>query len=301
MNYYINPACLSAVFMIPTAVVDKHLKFAKAEHIKVLLYIMRNMSEEIDENILFTACGVSETDVKEAFLYWADSGILLPKGAPVTSKTEEKSKTVKKRVRPTRQDVAKRFDDPKVRFLMREAEMKFGRSLKTTEQSSLLWIYDDLGLDVSVIALILQFAVAKDRVNITYIESVASDWVKRGIDNITLADEELKRMAICDQSWNVVSAAFGLERRKPSQKETELSYMWLSEWGYSKEMLERAYEECVNAKSKFSFPYTAKILENWHKKGYKKPEDIEDNKPSSEEGFAAYDLDLFEKMLNSKD
>lgn len=302
MNYYINPTSFSAVFTLPTAVVDRHLKFAKAEHIKVLLYIMRNMAEEISDNQIAEACGVSEFDVKEALLYWADTGILLPKDKPIIDVSKTERKTVAKRERPTRLDVAKRCDDPKVKYLMREAEMKFGRAIKSNEQSSLLWIYDDLGLDVSVIMLILQFAVARGRANISYVEAIAKDWSARGIDNISLADEELKRMAMCEQAWGVVSYVFGLEKRKPSAKETELSYLWLNEWKLSREMLERAYEECVNAKSKFSFAYTAKILENWHAKGYKAPDDIEEKKKSAEENnIAAYDLDLFEKMLNSKD
>lgn len=301
MNYYINPACFSAVFTLPSAVVDQHLKFAKAEHIKVLLYIMRNMSQEIEQAEIAKACGVSEFDVKEALLYWADTGILLPKEKPVITRVESEQKLVNRSEKPTRLDVAKRFDDPKVRFLIREAEMKFGRGLKSNEQSTLLWIYDDLGLDVSVIMLIIEYASSKKRANITFIESTAVDWVKRGIDNITLADAELKRMAIAEQAWGIVSSVFGLEKRKPSKKETELAYMWLDEWKLSPEMLERAYEECVNKKSKFSFAYTAKILENWHSKGYKTPEDIEYKKPQEENNFAAYDLDLFEKMLNSKD
>ena len=67
-------------------------------------------------------------------------------------------------------------------------------------------------------------------------------------------------------------------------------------------MLEAAYEECVNAKSKFSFPYTAKIIDSWHEKGFKTPKDIQKSKQDVEkEGYAAYDIDLFEKMLNTKD
>ena len=109
-------------------------------------------------------------------------------------------------------------------------------------------------------------------------------------------------MAMGDQAWKIVSSAFGLERRKPSKKETELSLLWVNDWKMSKEMLEAAYEECVNAKSKFSFPYTAKIIDSWHEKGFKTPKDIQKSKQDVEkEGYAAYDIDLFEKMLNTKD
>ncbi len=301
MNYYINPACLSAVFTLPSSVVDQHLKFVKAEHIKVLLYIMRNMSQEIEEKEIAKSCGVSEYDVNEALLYWADTGILLPKDKPAIPESNAEKKTVNRSEKPTRLDVAKRFDDPKIRFLIREAEMKFGRGLKSNEQSTLVWIYDDLGLDVSVIMLIIEYASSKNRANITFIESTAVDWVKRGIDNITLADAELKRMAIAEQAWGMVSSVFGFEKRKPSKKETELAFLWLDEWKLSPKMLERAYEECVNKKSKFSLAYTAKILENWHNKGYKTPQDIEDKKHSEENGFGVYDIDEFEKMLSSKD
>ena len=73
----------------------------------------------------------------------------------------------------------------------------------------------------------------------------------------------------------------------------------------SKEMLEAAYDACVDAKSKFSFAYVAKIIESWNEKGYKKPEDIEKRTGTAgageETGYAAYDLELFEEMLNKKD
>ena len=63
MNYYINPAVLTAVFTVPTDVADKHLKLARGEHIKVLLYILRNMSGELSEEKISAASGVSPYDL----------------------------------------------------------------------------------------------------------------------------------------------------------------------------------------------------------------------------------------------
>ncbi len=305
MNYYINPACLSSAFTVPAAVVDNHLRFARPEHLKVLLYIMRNMMQEVSNEDISVATDLSEYDVKEALLYWADAGILCPKeSTPTEHYKKEKEKTVSKSTKPTRADVTKRGnEDPKIRYLLRETQMKLGRNLKSNETNTLVWLYDDQGLDVSLILLIIQYAVAHNKANIRFIESTAVDWIDKGIDNITDADEELRRMAMGEQAWGIVSAAFGLERRKPSKKETEYSFKWVEEWKLSREMLTAAYERCVNAKSKFSFPYIAKILENWHKNGYSKPSDIEE-KPKdqkSDNDIAAYDLDLFEKMISSKD
>ena len=302
MEYRINPTAFSAVFTLPAAVADNHLKLARGEHIKVLLYIMRNMTAPIEPDTIAEAVGISEYDVKEALLYWADAGILNSDGA-LEKKTEIKPKTTSRAETPSRNDVARRgAEDEKISYLLRETQLRLGRNLKSNEASTLVWLYDDEGLDVSLILMIVQYAAAHNRANIRFIESTAVDWINKGIDTVAAADAELNNMAVCEQAWRIVSAAFGLERRKPSKKETELSVMWINDWKMSREMLNAAYEECVNTKSKFSFPYTAKIIESWHEKGYKTPEDIMgDKKAEEKEDFAAYNIDLFEKMLNAKD
>lgn len=302
MNYRINPSAFSAVFTVPAEVADRHLKLARGEHIKVLLYIMRNMTVPINTSVIAEAVGISEYDVKEALLYWADAGILICDG-DLKENAEIKPKTVNRAQKPTRRDVARRGnEDEKISYLLRETQMRLGRNLKSNETGTLVWLYDDEGLDVSLILMIVQYAAAHNKANIRFIESTAVDWINKGIDTVADADAELNRMAMGDQAWKIVSSAFGLERRKPSKKETELSLLWVNDWKMSKEMLEAAYEECVNAKSKFSFPYTAKIIDSWHEKGFKTPKDIQKSKQDVEkEGYAAYDIDLFEKMLNTKD
>ena len=304
MNYYINPMTFSAPFPIPTAIVDSHLKLAKAEHIKVILYIYRHMSEEITLDDIIIGTGVDKYDIEEALLYWEDAGLLVKKDSAAPVKKEPLPETVSRSQKPSRADVAKRgLEDAKIRHLLSEAQLKFGRGLKSNEAQTLVWLCDDMGLDVSLILIILQLAVDRNKCNLRFIESTATDWIKRGITTLALADEEIRRMAVSDKAWQIVQSAFGMERRMPSKKEQELAVLWINEWQLSPELLRAAYDTCVNAKSKFSVAYTAKILESWHNKGYKTPDDIEDDRPSNDEdnNFAAYDLDRFERMLNSKD
>ena len=305
MSYYINPSAFSAVFTVPADVADRHLKLARGEHIKVLLYIMRNLSSGIDTKKISEAVDIPEYDVNEALLYWADAGILIPDN-PQPAAEKIKPAAVKKQEKPARGDVARRgAEDGKIKYLLQETQMRFGRNLKSNEASTLVWLYDDQGMDVSLILMIVQYAAAHNKANMRFIESTAVDWLDRGIDNVSAADEELRKIAMGEEAWRIVSTVFGFERRKPSKKETELSLKWINEWKISKEMLEAAYDACVDAKSKFSFAYVAKIIESWHEKGYKKPEDIEKRAGTAgageETGYAAYDLGLFEEMLNKKD
>ena len=266
---------------------------------------MRNMSSGIDAAVLADKCGITEYEANEALLYWADAGILIPDN-PQPAAEKIKPAAVKKQEKPARRDVARRgAEDGKIKYLLQETQMRFGRNLKSNETSTLVWLYDDQGMDVSLILMIVQYAAAHNKANMRFIESTAVDWLDRGIDTVSAADEELRKIAMGEEAWRIVSAVFGLERRKPSKKETELSLKWINEWKISKEMLEAAYDACVDAKSKFSFAYVAKIIESWNEKGYKKPEDIEKRTGTAgageETGYAAYDLELFEEMLNKKD
>ena len=303
MEYIINPAAFSAAFTVPASVVDQSLKLAKGDHVKVLLYLLRNLAASPDEETIAQETAVPLFDVKEALLFWADTGVLLPKEIPFSSEAGETKRVIARAEKPTRGDVAKRgAEDPKIRYLLNETQLRLGRNLKSNETSTLVWLYDDEGMDVSLILMIVQYAVAHGKANIRFIESTAVDWINRGITTIAAADAELNKLAMSEETWRVVQKAFGLERRKPSPKEAALSLLWVAEWKFSVPMLETAYAACVDAKAKFSFPYVAKILETWHEKGYQTPEEIENTgKKEKKSDYAAYDMDLFEKMLDTKD
>ena len=300
MDYFINPSCFSAAFAVPVDLCDKYLKLAKGEHIKVLLYILRNNNDALNEDIIAEALSLSVYDVKEAILFWADAGILLPKEAPKVQTTEKTA--YKKIIKPTREDILLRSqEDPKIKWLLNQSQLVFGRSLKQNETQTLVWLYDDCGLDIDVLFVILNHAKSVDKLKISFVQSLAIEWLEKGIDTVAAADDELREMASYDLAWKMVRSAFGLPPRKPTKKENELAALWVNEWQMSNEMLEAAYDVCVDATAGVSFSYIGKVLENWHTSGYKTPiEIVKETKQDKKQG-SAYDLDLFEKMLNSKE
>ena len=309
MDYYMNPQIVIPSFGVPNAVVDRYFKLAKAEHVKVLIYILRAMTDSLTEEEVAENCGVTVYEVKEALLYWADAEILMPKNVPVAENKPKKGKTVvSKREKPTRQDILKRsLEDPKIQYLMNEAEIKLKRSINENEKRTLAWLYMDEGLDVSVILLVIQYAVSKEKTSIRFIEMVAMDLIEKGIENVADAAEQFQQKDMEDECWLAVCSIFGIKRRKPSERELESSIKWLNVWKISKEMLKLAYDACVDHKSEFSFSYVSKILENWHQEGYNTPEDVKAAAMAKKESgkkdddYVTYDLNLFEKMLNSKD
>lgn len=303
MEFSLNFKSMSSSFPIPCDVADKYIKLASSEQIKALLLVMRDLSDKINVEKIAEKLGISKTAAEDALLFWVNVGILKRK----EQLTENPSKNVIISAQlPTRQDViARGMEDSKVRLLLREAQLKFGRNLKNNESRLLVSLYDDYGMDVSVILLLLQHAVSENKANLSYIRSTAVKWLKADVESVLDGERIIAEEAKGKLAFSVVRNTFGIEPRLPSEKETELSNLWVNEWNMSPEMLKAAYDACIDQKAKLSFAYIGKILEKWHKAGYKSPEDVktDENNYKAKRGgkndFAGFDLDAFEAKLNS--
>ncbi len=306
MDYVINPTTMTSVFMVPSAVVDASLKIATEKQLKVLLFLLKNIANGVETNTIAESLKLSVSEVEDALYFWADAGILL---AASQSKPEEKAeKTTKKTVKPqvvkpTREEIAMMGStDENIAFLLREAEMKFGRTLRGNEMQTLVWLYSDQGMPVALILMLIEYAVNEKRQNIRFIESTAVAWLDAGVDSILAAEKEIKKQNNRKTAWGIVQKTFGFDSRKPSAKELDFSETWIIEWGFKDTMLKLAYDACVDAKSKVDMRYINKVLESWHSKGFTTPQDVEkDNKKPTKKtknNFSAYDKDLVEKLLN---
>lgn len=306
MNYTINPAAFTSVFTVPCSVVDKHIKLAGAVQLKVLLWSMRNLGDGICIEKIAQALGIPQIDVTDALQYWIEAGIISSDSKkPEKPQPENPNpKTVKRAaVKPSREEVAKRgLECPEIAFLLQEAQLKFGRGLRQNEASTLVWLYDDEGMSAALILMIIEYAISEKKCNIGFIERTAIDWINSGVDSISAAEKKIRELHDQKSAWKLVRSAMGIEDRRPSPNELKLAYKWVVEYGFSREILAEAYNQCVDNTSKFSIPYIRKILEDWHKKKVKTIADIQNlKKPSKSKknnnNYAAYDIELAERLL----
>lgn len=306
MGYKVNPASLFGAFSLPSEVVDKHIKMAGAVQLKTLLYIYRNPAADIDAEAISAYLSIPTADVRDCLSFWADAGLLLSNGevakplspAPEAPRVHIRPQTQK----PDRAEVVKRGNEnAEIAFLLRETQQKLGRTLRQSESSTLVWLYDDEGMSVSVILMVIEFAISDGKANIGYIERTALDWLDSGVETPADAEQKIAEIYKTRNYFAIMRRAFGLPDRLPGKKETEFSRLWIGEWKLSGDMLRAAYEICVDNTGKYSLTYIGKILKDWHLKGITKPEDIPSEAPKKSDGFATYDKSLLDSMLNSID
>ncbi len=305
MDYYINPAAMKSLITVPAAAVNENLKLASALQLKVLLYCFTDTAREISAEGIACALGADCDEVCDALELWMQKGVLLKNGEQPAAAEEKKEKeTLMPDELPSREDVARRGnEDGRIRMLLREAQQKFGRNLKTNESSTLVWLYDDKGMDISLLLLLIQYAANNGKMRMGFIRKTALEWLDLGVENVAEGEQYFATLARQEISWRTVSSAFGIERKLAGKREQEFSDKWVGEWGFSKEMLREAYSICVDNLTKLSYPYINTVLEGWHKKGIKRVEDIvvdEKPKKSKNKGIGEYDIDAFENMLDDE-
>ncbi|MBO7218239.1 MAG: DnaD domain protein [Clostridia bacterium] len=307
MKYILNPSAMQSVFMMPTDVVKSYLKLASADQLRVLLFTMSNIITGIDPSLCAEELQIPLEDALDALNFWCDAGIFSKNEEITFTKTPEKRETAKVETpKPSREEIAMMGQsDENIVFLLREAELKFNRPLRFTEMQTLVSLYADDGMDVAIILMIVEYAISEGKKAIGTISKIADSWINAGVDSLESASAHLERIGRQKSAWSIVKKAFGLDDRKPSEKELLYSEKWVVEWGFKDEMLVAAYNACVDANAKISMPYINKILEGWHTYGYKKPEDTK-AKPKPEktdktENKPSYSKELFEQMLNRKD
>lgn len=306
MGYQVNGSAMSAPFFVPSSVVDKHLKLATANQIKVLLFSLKNLSSGIEPALIADFLKLPLDEVNDALEFWVQADVLISDNKndlPEKAKPDEVKPVVKPvTVKPTREEISSlALTDNKLAFLLREAEMKLGRAMRNNEIQNLAWLYLDHSMDVSIILMLVEYAVSENKATVSFIEKIALSWLDAGVSTLAQAEEQIEIRSKKKTAWGMVESAFGIDHRLPSDKELEFAGKWIVEWHFSREMLKEAYNRCVDTKSKLDMRYVNGILERWFKEGVKSPSEIEkQNKPKTD-SMAAYDKNLVNRLLNNDD
>lgn len=306
MEYQINPGAWGAMFAIPAAVVDDHIKIVKEDQLKVLLWIFRHAGDPIQPERIGAGTRLGAEEVADALQYWANCGVLqkqgqaaqpqaesapggtLPSSAlPVEGAAVKEEKPVLAPLplsKPTSEQIACRLlEEPALSVLYAEAQKKLGRTIGYDGQSTLLMIHDQYGLPVEVILMILEYAASQGKTSMAYIAKMGRDWGEREIDTLEKAEEQLTQLRVGRSLWEQLRRLTGLHTPRPTAAQEKFLTEWSQELHFDIEMIHLAYEEMANHTDRLSFPYMNKVLRAWHEKGLCTPEQVQGEKQSHQQ------------------
>ncbi|MCH5303857.1 MAG: DnaD domain protein [Ruminococcus sp.] len=316
MSVRINLGKWGSVFVVPSCVVDEHLKIAGHNQLKVLLFLLKNSEKSYTYKEIGEALSMHEADVKDSVDFWIEreviaklDGVLVPEKANEleTEKTVERQKAPEKKstvTRPIKPDIITAAQiinaDEKLQGLLSEVEAILSKPLSSGGTSVIVMLYDTCGLPAEVIVMLVNYCVSLGKTDMRTIERIGVKWADDGINTIESADNRIAESKRSNENWNRVKYVFGLRNAgSPTSKQLEFADKWVGQWHFSDEMLRVAYELNVDSTGKMSLPYIDKILKRWYDAGIFNVDDIEKadktpaKKPSKK---SSYNLDELMKI-----
>ncbi|GHV46643.1 hypothetical protein FACS189499_02320 [Clostridia bacterium] len=298
------------IFAVPTVVVDKYLKLAGGNNLKVLLFMLRHGcgDPELSSDEIAAGTGLSAEIVSDALLFWEqveaeDFSAPTPTSMTISSSSDKSTKsenpagtvndeksiaaTVRKTAlertvpQPPKAIAASLKDSPDVQYLFERVEKLQGHTLNHTMQSALVTITDEIGFPASVAVMMADYCAEIGKLTPAYMKTVAADWTEREIITLEDAGAEIARLRDSHTLLSELKRLF--EYPKPfSGNDKVLIKKWSEEYGFSAEMMHLAYQEMLEYSDKVSLKYTDKILAKWHADGILTPEAAESGKKAWE-------------------
>lgn len=292
MEYSLNAGEWNKVFAVPSSVVDKYIKIASGNSLKLLLYLMRHGGEYFTAEVLRAELGFEEIgELEDAVQFWVQRGIIRTKStknAVVANAVAEQdgdlqialpdipAKEDKKPVRKAKPAVLSNGSiaesinsSPEVKMLVDESEKMFGRLLKNSERQTIVQLVEHYGLPCDVALMLVGYCFKVGKAAPAYISKVAEDWANEGIMTVQLADEKISNLEKQSGIENRICEKLGLQNITQSNR--EYIKTWAADWQFGEEMIMLAYQKTVDSIGKWTFPYANKVLENWKLNGVLTP------------------------------
>lgn len=298
MKYSVKNLSGKGEFSVPNLIVDKHLRLAGGEQIKVLLFILRKAPSPVSKEDIAKALKFSVSDTEDYLQYWVLMNVLeesedgeepAPKADTAPEKYVPKSRTAKgeekkpekpkaeiEYTRPSPSELAQRISESdELSEFFREIQLKMGKTISYDGQCTFLLLHDRFGLPSEVLFMLVDYCISIGKTGYSYIEKAGKDWSDKEIDTIEKAADKIASLKSASGFWNRFIKETGINNPKPTS--TQLTYLetWVNEWNMGIELIVKAYEDMAEHTGKLSFPYMNKILEKWHAAGYKTLKDVE--------------------------
>ena len=330
MNYKFDCDNWGSSFSVPTSVVSDYIKLSDGDFVKVLLCILSGNRRTTTAQ-LAKKCGVSESIVDDAVVHWSNLGVISVGGDEQNSAVEVPADTkvippekvlpvsAAPAIRPennvdkkivvsyTQREIREKAEqDENLKRLVNDIQGTLQFSINGKELGRLVELYELYHFDVPTIMLAADYCASIGKRGIAYLSTVMIRWYEEdGISTYADVEKKIIECTEFNKFENQVLRIFGMDN-KPSKQQKEYIRKWRN-MGFSTELLEIAYNKCLDAKSKLSFSYIDGILAKWSEKAILTPEQVEINDAEfksknsygnnkSEEGKKnSYDLDKFEQ------
>ncbi|GAA0079242.1 DnaD domain protein [Clostridium sp. CTA-5] len=272
--------------------IERYMPKARGEFIKVYLLMLKYSTCNelgVSSSILASSLNLLESDIMNAFNYWNDEGVI--KFSPIDNmgnfnveflELSEEPVETNKQV-----DLLEALDSDITKDMLKDIEKLLGRPLSPKEMSVYLNWQKEFGFSSELILILMEYCIAKGKVDSRYIEKVALSWHDLKITTVEDAQNLIKQT---EDKWiNIrkILNYLGIKNTDIMKPQQDIIEKWLFIYKFQTEIIFKACDICCNRLNRADFKYIDGILSKWYKNNLKTLEDIaiKDKAPKNKNNY----------------
>lgn len=265
---------------IPDVFFTEYFPQASSDSIKVFLYLyfLSHYGKEIKINDLSKKLNLPLKAIQDSIKYWEETGLLIKKSSGfifANMQEVELHKLYNPRVTQSPEQIQNTQKNQYRAKAIQTINNEFFQGVMSPS-----W-YGDIDLwfskyyfDEEVMVSLFRYCFNRSALHRNYIQAVAEAWAQNNIKTYEDLDKYYAQQEALAKIYKAVSKKLGLNRQL-SQYEEAYIEKWVNDFGYNMPIIEIALKK-TTSKSSPSFDYINKLLADWHDRGLKTPEAVQE-------------------------
>ena len=197
---------------VPNSFIDEYLAEASGEYVRVYLYLLRHLRENVKVHSIADALNLTDHDIKRAIFYWEKRGIF-PEGTTEEVEQEIRSeeaarlseedfdrKQAKHFTKPSFYDEAVQegttFSEEEFEGVLYVAKHLLPGGVTRSHIQKFEYMMGNLKMDAELVEFLLDYCASIEKTAPRYMESVALNWHEQGIKTVKEARELIQNFQL---------------------------------------------------------------------------------------------------------
>ena len=278
----LEQADISSLFSnteIPDIFFTEYLSEAGGDHIKVYLYMLflSKYDKDIKINDMSKKLVLPLKVIQDSVKYWEEKGVITKKNTGyILNSLQEINlhKLYKPRTALTPEQLQKSPDNQqRARAIEHINNKYFSGLMPTTWYPDIELWFQKYHFDEEVMIALFDYCFNRSALHKAYIQRVAEVWNKNGVKTFNDLDTYYEKQEKVNTIANTISKKLGLHR---ALSEYEYAYVekWTIDFAFTFDIIEIALKK-TTSKANPNFDYLNKLLSDWHDRGFKTSEDVQ--------------------------
>lgn len=274
------------VFVLPRIAAD-NLSQADTTDLKTLLLLASDsaLRNNCDSGEVAKRIGCRRDKAEASIRFWIESGVISQTGTekkaePCDNEKAEPGESDKPHKKlPTDEVPVYTGEELQClldgnagsrRRMLDECQNIAGKMFNVLEINKVVALSEYLGLENEHILMLFAYCRTRGKNSVHYIERTAYNLYNEGIDSLAKLEIYIKAKEIFESVEGKLRKLFGFGERTLTPSERSYIKRWTSEYCYTYEIIERAYQIMADntRDGRVSLAYMNRILDNWHTAGY---------------------------------